>query len=232
MLRRRTVLSFSAAAVLAASPLLTACGTPHAGAAAVVGGHQISESSVQARVAAVRKAQRASPESGQLIAATGSLQQGTVGTLLENAVVDRAAKDAGVKVTRAEVQQAVDSAAAQAGGRKKLNEQLLQQDAMAPGDIDASARANLQLQKIAQAGGVDLQSQDGQAAVLKVLERASKELHISVNPRYGTWDPAKFSLQAASSPWLHQVTKTDAQRQAEQAQAQQQQESDPDAPTE
>jgi hypothetical protein len=147
-------------------------------------------------------------------------------------VVDRAAKDAGVKVTRAEIQQAVDSAAAQAGGRKKLNEQLLQQDAMAPGDIDASARANLQLQKIAQAGGVDLQSQDGQAAVLKVLERASKELHISVNPRYGTWDPAKFSLQAASSPWLHQVTKTDAQRQAEQAQAQQQQESDPDAPTE
>ncbi|MGK5549937.1 SurA N-terminal domain-containing protein, partial [Streptomyces sp. URMC 127] len=55
MLRRRTALSVTAAALLAAAPLLTACGqTAHPGAAAVVGDDRITVSQLQRQVADVR----------------------------------------------------------------------------------------------------------------------------------------------------------------------------------
>lgn len=107
MLRRRTALSVTAAAaVLLAAPLLTSCGTPHAGAAAVVGGEQITVEAVQAKVAAVRAAQEKTPQAAQLIEASSDLQRNVVHRLVQNEVIERAADDIGVSVTRRELQAA------------------------------------------------------------------------------------------------------------------------------
>ncbi|MFE2430972.1 SurA N-terminal domain-containing protein [Streptomyces sp. NPDC059373] len=210
MLRRRTALSFAAAAVLVATPLLTSCGTPRPGAAAVVGGQRITVAAVQTRVDAVRAAQEKSPQAAQLIEASSNLQSTTVHTLVEARVIDRAAKDAGVSVTTHEVQQARAAAEKQAGGSASLEAQVLQTYAMVPADIDDSIRTDLTLQKVAKHYGADMQTAAGQTEVFKVLQQTSDKLGIDVNPRYGTWDSKKLTLDATKDPWLTQVTATSA----------------------
>ena len=206
MFRRRTALSFTAAAMLAATPLLTSCGTPHAGAAAVVGGQRITVTAVQARVDAVRAAQEKSPQAAQLIQASSDLQRNTVHSLVQAKIVDQAAKDAGVSVTTREVQQARAAAEKQAGGRANLEAQVLQTYAMVPADIDESIRTDLTMQKVASHYGADVQTAAGQAELVKVLRQTSAELGIDVNPRYGMWDSKKLTLDATKDPWLSQVT--------------------------
>jgi hypothetical protein len=211
MLRRKAALRVTAAAaVLAVSPPLASCGTPYAGAAAVVGGTQIPVSAIQARVDAVRAAQERSPQAAQLIQASSDLQRNTVYSLVQRRVIERAAKDAGVGVTPHEVQRARAAAERQAGGRAPLEEQLLQTYAMVPSDIDESIRNDLLMQKTAAYYGADTQTPEGQAVVLKVLRSASYDLGVEVNPRYGSWDPAKLGLNAAKEPWLKTVTKPTA----------------------
>lgn len=178
------------------------------GGGAVVGGQRITVSAVQARVDAVRAAQEKSPQAAQLIEASSDLSRNTVHSLVQARVIDRAAEDAGVSVTRREVQQARAAAEKQAGGRTNLESQVLQTYAMVPADIDESIRTDLTMQKVARHYGADVQTAAGQAELVKVLRRTSDELGIDVNPRYGTWNSKKLTLDTAKDPWLSQVTAT------------------------
>lgn len=210
MLRRKAALCVTAALVLAADPLLTACGTPDAGAAAVVGGTRIPVSEVQARVNAVRAVQEASPQAAEMIPASSELQRNTVHNLIEQRIVDEAARRAGVSVTEHEVQQARATAARRVGGTAALEEQLLETYAMVPSDIDESLRTDLLMRKIAARHGADMQTPKGQAVLLKVLRTTSDDLGVRVNPRYGSWDAARLTLDTADEPWLKTVTKATA----------------------
>ncbi|WP_431962816.1 SurA N-terminal domain-containing protein [Actinacidiphila sp. bgisy160] len=212
MLRRRTALSATAAAaVLLAAPLLTSCGTPHAGAAAVVGGEQITVEAVQAKVAAVRAAQERTPQAAQLIEASSDLQRNVVHRLVQNEVIEQAADDIGVSVTRREVQAARTASEQQAGGKAALEAQLLQTYAMVPADIEESIRTDLLMQKVAAHYGADVQTPEGQTALIKVLRDTSRKLRIDVNPRYGMWNSDKLDLDATKDPWLSEVTRRSAQ---------------------
>ncbi|MFB7291207.1 SurA N-terminal domain-containing protein [Actinacidiphila glaucinigra] len=212
MLRRRTALSVTAAAaVLLAAPLLTSCGTPHAGAAAVVGGEQITVEAVQAKVAAVRDAQEKTPQAAQLIEASSDLQRNVVHRLVQNEVIERAAEDIGVSVSRRELQKARTDSEQQAGGKEALEAQLLQTYAMVPADIDESIRTDLLMQKVATHYGADVQTPEGQTALIKVLRDTSKSLRIDVNPRYGKWNSDKLDLDATKDPWLSEVSRRSAQ---------------------
>ncbi|AEN10449.1 MULTISPECIES: SurA N-terminal domain-containing protein [unclassified Streptomyces] len=204
--RRRTALAVSAATLVAA-PLLSACGgEAHPGAAAVVGGERIEVSAVQARTADVRSAQEASEQSEQLVKKSGQLTRAKLHSLIFGRVLDRAAKDAGVSVSRKEVQQVRTAAAAQSGGDEGLRTVMLEQRWVAPGEIEEDLRKEVQLPKLAQALGADLQSPAGQQVVGEALTKASKALHIDVNPRYGSWDDAKVQLSTYKAPWITQVT--------------------------
>ncbi|MFE0626881.1 SurA N-terminal domain-containing protein [Streptomyces sp. NPDC058864] len=212
MLRRRTALSATAAAaVLLAAPLLTSCGTPHAGAAAVVGGEQITVESVQAKVAAVRAAQEKTPQAAQLIEASSDLQRNVVHRLVQNEVIERAADDIGASVSRRELQKARADSEQQAGGKEALEAQLLQTYAMVPADIDESIRTDLLMQKVAAHYGADVQTPEGQTALIKVLRDTSKKLKIDVNPRFGKWNSDKLDLDATKDPWLSEVSRRAAQ---------------------
>ncbi|MEU5715502.1 SurA N-terminal domain-containing protein [Streptomyces sp. NPDC020403] len=204
--RRRTALALSAATLVAA-PLLTACGgEAHPGAAAVVGGDRIAVSTVQAQTADVRGAQQASARSAELEKSSGQLTRVKLSSLIFGRVLDRAAQDAGVSVSRKEIQQTRTAAAAQSGGDEGLRTMMLEQRWVAPGQIDDSLRQEVQLPKLAQALGADLQSPAGVRTVGQALTKASKALHIDVNPRFGTWDDAKVQLSTVKVPWLNQVT--------------------------
>jgi len=205
--RRRTALTVSAA-LLAAAPLLSACGSQaHPGAAAVVGGDRITVSTVQAQVADVREAQGSSPQSAQLTDQSGQLARAKLHGLILDRVLDRAAADAGVTVSRAEIQQMRKSAVAQYSGEKGLRQAVLQERWLAPGQIDAFLREQIQITKLGQALGADPSTPEGTKAIGDALTKASKALHVDVNPRYGTWDNQQIQLGDYKTPWISQVTK-------------------------
>ncbi|MGV9254207.1 SurA N-terminal domain-containing protein [Streptomyces sp. NPDC003697] len=210
--RRRTALLLSAA-LAAAAPLLTACGNDaHPGAAAVVGGQRITVAQLQSRVDEVRQAQRAAvPDSTQYehaVAGTGTLTRDTLHGMILDRVVHRAAADAGIAVTPREVQQMRAGLERQAGGAKGLQATWLQQYNIPPGRLDDNLRLQIEAQKLA----AHLDTQPGSPAFWQALSKASGELDVDLNPRYGGWDVQK-SVDT-KTPWLRDVSAAGTQQTA------------------
>ncbi|MGD1220131.1 MULTISPECIES: SurA N-terminal domain-containing protein [Streptomyces] len=216
--RRRTALVLSAA-IVAAAPLLTACGgDAHPGAAAVVGGQRITVAQLESRVNEVRDAQRAATQDDaqyeQAVAKTGSLTRDTLHSMVLDRVLDRAAKNAGVTVTRKDTQQMRTALEQQAGGAKALETAWLQQYGVAPQRLEDSLRTEIEAQKLASALGADMNTAEGKAAFWKAMSAASKQLDVDLNPRYGAWDVQKSSRVDAKTPWLREVTSAGTQQTA------------------
>ncbi|MGW0415485.1 SurA N-terminal domain-containing protein [Streptomyces collinus] len=214
MHRRRTALVLSAA-IAAAAPLLTACGSEaHPGAAAVVGGQRITVAQLEGRVNEVREAQRAAvpdeTQYQQVLASTGSLTRDTLHNMVLDRVLHRAAQDEGIAVSRKEVLQMRAGLEQQAGGAKGLQTTWLQKYGIAPERLDDNLRLQLEAQKLAAKLGTDT----SQPAFWKALSKASGELHIDLNPRYGSWDVQKSSRVDTGTPWVHEVTTTARQQPA------------------
>ncbi|MEV6169507.1 SurA N-terminal domain-containing protein [Streptomyces sp. NPDC051954] len=209
--RRRTALLLSAA-IVAAAPLLTACGNDaHPGAAAVVGGQRITVSQLENRVSEVREAQRAvvpdEAQYEQAIAKTGSLTRDTLHGMVLDQVLHRAAQDAGVTVSRKEIQEMRGALEEQAGGAEALETTWLQQYGVPPERLDENLRLQLEAQKLAEKLGTDT----SQPAFWTALSHASDELNVDLNPRYGTWDVEKSSRVDTKTPWVREVTATGTQ---------------------
>ncbi|MFI9602638.1 SurA N-terminal domain-containing protein [Streptomyces sp. NPDC004069] len=212
--RRRTALVLSAA-LLAAAPLLTACGSDaRPGAAAVVGGQRITVGQLQSRVSEVREAQRASvadeTQYQQAVAATATLTRDTLHQMVLDRVLDRAARNAGLSVDRSEIQQLRAGLEQQAGGAKALEDTWLQRYGVPPRRLDDNLRLQLEAQKLAD----HLHTDAGQPAFWKALSEASAELHVDLNPRFGSWDVEKSTLVDAKTPWLREVPAEQAQQPA------------------
>ncbi|KOV98868.1 SurA N-terminal domain-containing protein [Streptomyces sp. NRRL B-3648] len=204
--RRRTALVLTAA-IAAAAPLLTACGNDaHPGAAAVVGGQRITVAQLESRVDEVRKAQRAAvpdeTQYQQVVSSTSGLTRDTLHNMVLDRVLHRAAQDRGITVTRSEIQRMRGDLERQAGGGKGLEAAWLQKYGIAPARLDDNLRLQLEAQKLASRLGTDT----SQPAFWKALSKASEELHVDLNPRYGAWDVQKSSRVDADTPWVREVT--------------------------
>lgn len=204
--RRRTALLLSAA-IVAAGPLLTACGNEaHPGAAAVVGGQRITVSQLEGRVNEVREAQRAAvtddAQYAQAIARTGTLARDTLHGMVLDQVLHRAAEDAGITVSRKEVQAMRAGLEQQAGGAKGLETTWLQQYGIPPQRLDENLRLQLEAQKLAARLGTDTSRPE----FWNALSKASTALDVDLNPRYGDWDVQKVSRVDAKTPWVRDVT--------------------------
>ncbi|WP_427920547.1 SurA N-terminal domain-containing protein [Streptomyces sp. cg40] len=212
--RRRTALVLTAV-IAAAAPALTACGSEaHPGAAAVVGGQRITVAQLQSRVNEVRVAQRAAVQDQaqyvRAIATTGGLTRETLYGMVFDQVVHRAAQDADVTVTRKDIQDMRTALAQQAGGSKALEATWLAQYGVAPQRLDENLRLQVEGRKLAAKLGTDT----SQPAFWKALSTASRELHVDLNPRYGTWDVEKSSRVDAKTPWVREVTAAQTQESA------------------
>ncbi|MFJ3304879.1 SurA N-terminal domain-containing protein [Streptomyces sp. NPDC086549] len=212
--RRRTALVLSAAIAVAA-PLLTACGNDaHPGAAAVVGGRRITVAQLETRVNEVRRAQRAAvpdeTQYQQVLASTSSLTRDTLHNMVLDRVLHRAAQDQGITVTRKEIQEMRTGLEQQAGGSEALATAWLQKYGVAPKRLDENLRLQVEARKLAQKLGTDT----SRPAFWKALSTASGELHIDLNPRYGSWDVQKSSRVDAKTPWVREVTASGTQRTA------------------
>lgn len=205
MHRRRTALLLSAA--IAAAPLLTACGNDaHPGAAAVVGDQRITVAQLESRVNEVRAAQReAVPDQAQyarVVAGTAGLTRDTLHGMVLDRVLHRAAEDAGVTVSRRDVQELRSQLEGQVGGAKALETAWLQQYGVPPQRLEDNLRLQAEAQKLAAALG----TRTDQPAFWAALSKASKELGVEVNPRYGSWDAQKVGRVDGKTPWVREVT--------------------------
>ncbi|MCH6160698.1 SurA N-terminal domain-containing protein [Streptomyces marispadix] len=216
--RRRSTLTLSGAVtLLVAAPLLTGCGDDaHPGAAAVTGGERITMGQLQAKVKAVRDAQRAAPHGAELVKGSGQLTRAALDGLIRERIVEKAAKDAGVSVTRREVGKYHAQLRKQAGGEKQLKDALLQQQAVAPSQIDDWMRMQVAVDKISKAENIDPRTPQGNAALRKKFSETSKDLHISVNPRYGKWNVEASTLGNETEPWLRDLTGKQQDREQQQ----------------
>lgn len=196
MKRRTSALTVSAAALLVAAPLLTACGTDsHPGAAAVVGDEKISVAQVQARVASVREAQREQPGADGLIANSADLPRQTLGLLVNQQLTEYAAEEAGVEVSRRELRQAREAEEQRVGGAEQLGQLALSGAVPLTSDqIDDVIRMNLLLGKLVEA--------QGEEQAFETLVGTADRVGVEINPRYGTWDAAQRSLMDPELPWL------------------------------
>ncbi|NBE57017.1 SurA N-terminal domain-containing protein [Streptomyces boluensis] len=208
--RRRTALAVSAA-LLVAAPLLAACGNEaHPGAAAVVEGERITVAQLQSRVTEVRAAQQSATEkSGQYAQAvekTGGLTRDTLQSMVLDRVLHRAATDAGVHVSRKEIQGLRGNLEKQAGGAKALEAGWLQQYNIPATRIDESLRTEIEAQKLYAKLGADPNTPQGQAKFWQTLSKASKSMNIDLNPRYGAWDVDKSRRVDVKMPWVRNVS--------------------------
>jgi hypothetical protein len=210
---RNAFVSVAAVALLASAPLLAGCSADsHPGAAAVVGDERITLAEVQSQVETVREAQRDQPNADDLIAQTNTLTIDTVTFLVRLEVVERAAADNGVEVTRGEVQDARDAAERSVGGAEALRQSAINPAEgmpLAGEQIDMVLRSNLLIQGLAEAIGAQADA-EGQALLNRVLADTAEEIGVDINPRYGEWDAQGFSLAEAEMPWLRVTEDTAA----------------------
>ncbi|MDJ0341323.1 SurA N-terminal domain-containing protein [Streptomyces sp. H10-C2] len=203
MVRRRTAVSLAAAALVAMTPVLSACGTPRAGAAAVVGNETISVSALQSKVNAVRTAQEKLPQSATLIENSSQLTSETLGNMVFERVLKKAAHDAGVTVSPAEVQKQRTAIEQRQGGADAVKAQVVQsQHPFAPADIDTVIGEQIAQTKLMTGLGFQPGSDGGITALQALLVKTSKSMGIDVSPRYGTWNAESGKLLALQEPWL------------------------------
>src|SRR5947208_38729 len=130
------------AVVAVAAPVaLAACEPVHPGAAAIIGKHAISVDTLQRltnRVLAATDAQTR-PQVAADAAALARLQRNILTRLIDNDLLDNAARSLGVRATESEIDQEQAQLAQQAGGETQLRQQAVL-SGIAPSELRSALR--------------------------------------------------------------------------------------------
>ena len=174
--------------VIAATLALSGCGTPTAGAAAVVGDERISEDTLNSEVQAVLTLQGlpATDSSNELI--TSTLDQ-MITTILVNELANREK----IEVTQGEIDDLRLQYIAQAGGAEEFEAQISQQG-IAIDEVDSIIRLNIQVSQLGEVLSPSPEPDAQSAAVFLAISELSSEIGTEVSPRYGTWDPENLTV--------------------------------------
>ncbi len=198
-----------AAAALAAGAVLTACGPVKMGAAAVMStSPRISSSTLAAQVSDLNQGYQQNKDKITLQYPVSQMPQQVLGWLIRFRVRDELAADHGIRVTPAQVQQALAQIRAQAAtspGTPVNLTQLAVANGLPPDELTALGRYQaIQTALVSQLDGgklpkssTALQALGGQFS--KAECQAAKQLAIRVNPQYGRLDYAQYSIIAAPS---------------------------------
>jgi hypothetical protein len=201
--RRRT-----AAAVLAlcAAGALTACssGPAHPGAAAVVGNDRITVATLQSHVSAFQSAAAGNSTALQ----KSGVSERTLALLVSDQLVDQALAREGRSVTEGQIQQVEAAYLQQAGSVQALQQAVVDNLQLAPADLELYAHLQAGQVLLVQAAGVDPSSSTADSALQQIISKASDEIGVTVNPRYGSWDAKALTLAAANQPWLKTASAT------------------------
>jgi parvulin-like peptidyl-prolyl isomerase len=186
-------------AITAAVATFLLAGCSQIGAAATVGDTKITQALVQGSVDAILS-ERAKVDTSQMQLETGAslnlsqLRFHLLGTLLREL-----GQELKINVTKAEIDTRRASILEQVGGEETLPNALVNAG-IAPQDLDRYIEAIAYSDKISQklvAAGVT-EDQLG-TEIQKLVVAKSKEIGVTVNPRYGKWDPTTADVVPADS---------------------------------
>lgn len=184
-------------ATAVATFLLAGCS--QIGAAATVGDTKITQALVQGSIDSILS-ERSKVDTSQMQLETGAslnlsqLRFHLLGTLLREL-----GQELEINVTKAEIDTRRASILEQVGGEAGLPNALVNAG-IAPQDLDRYIQAIAYSDKISQklvAAGVT-EDQLG-LEIQKLIVAKSKEIGVTVNPRYGKWDPTTADVVAADS---------------------------------
>ena len=174
-------------------------GCSQVGAAATVGSTKITQATVQGSIDAILS-ERTKVDTSQMQLETGStlnvsqLRFHLLGTLLREL-----GQELQLNVTKAEIDSRRASIVEQVGGEAALPTALVNAG-IAPQDLDRYIEAIAYSDKISQklvAAGVT-EDQLG-IEIQKLVVAKAKEIGVTVNPRYGKWDPVTADVVPADS---------------------------------
>ena len=173
--------------IAAAALLLTGCS--QVGAAATLGDTKITQATVQGSIESIL-AERTKVDITQMQLETGEvLNRGQLRFHLFSEILREVGKDLKLEVTKAEIDTRRASILEQVGGVELLPSALVGAG-IAPEDLDKYIEALSFSDKISQtlvAKGVT-EDQIG-TEIQKLIVAKANELGVTVNPRYGKWDP-------------------------------------------
>ena len=194
------------AMIVAAAFLLPGCS--QVGAAATVGDTKITQATVQGSIDSIL-AERAKVDVTQMQLETGeTLNRSQIRFHLFSAILRALGEELKIKVTKAEIDTRRASILEQVGGVASLPTALVNAG-IAPQDLDAYIEAISLSDKISQklvASGVT-EDQVG-TEIQKLIVAKSKEIGVTVNPRYGKWDADTADI-LESDPASSAVTPSD-----------------------
>ena len=186
-----------AIAGLASALFLTGCS--QVGTAASVGSTKITQATVQASVDAILAARKGVDTSQMQIETGEALNRAQLRFHLITQLLREVGKELTITVTKAEIDTRRQSILTQVGGEASLPNALVGAG-IAPNDLDQYIEAITYSDKITQAITASGVAQDQVSAeIQKLVVAKAKELGVTVNPRYGTWDAENADLVAADA---------------------------------
>jgi hypothetical protein len=186
---RRLTLA-AAALATAASVILSGCANQEAGAAATFSDGRIAESDLTSAVAAVLEAKGQATTTPDLI-----LVQQTLGRMITQRLVSELADREGVEISQGKLDEMRVNYEEQIGGPEALEQAFLQEN-VAPSQLEAVLRLQLQAQELGYLLNPRGSAEEQGTAVFEAVSTLSEELDTTVSPRFGSWDPTTLSLGA------------------------------------
>ena len=191
------------AIVVATALLLSGCS--QVGAAATLGDTKITQATVQGSIDSIL-AERAKVDTTQMQLETGEvLNRGQLRFHLFSAILRAVGEELKLEVTKAEIDTRRASILEQVGGAESLPSALVNAG-IAPEDLDKYIEALSFSDKISQALVASGVTEDQiSVEIQKIIAAKANELGVTVNPRYGKWDPTVADI-VQSDPASSAVT--------------------------
>ena len=186
-------------ALVAVATTLLLTGCSQVGSAATLGSTKISQATVQGSIDAILAA-RQGVDTSQMQLETGEvLNRSQLRFHLLTALLREVGKEIKLSVSKAEIDTRRQSIIDQVGGKEALPNALVGAG-IAPNDFDQYIEAISISDKITQAlTAAGVPEADMGAQISKLVVAKAKELGVTVNPRYGKWDPTVADVVASDA---------------------------------
>lgn len=186
-------------ALVAVATMLLLTGCSQVGSAATLGSTKISQATVQGSIDAILSSRQGIDTSQMQLETGEALNRSQLRFHLLTALLREVAKEIKLSVSKAEIDARRQGIIDQVGGVEALPNALVGAG-IAQKDFDQYIEAILISDKITKsltAAGVT--EADMGAQIQKLVVAKAKELGVSVNPRYGKWDPAVADVVASDA---------------------------------
>ena len=176
---------------------LTACG--QIDSAATIGKTTISQAAAQAKVDEVLAERAKVDTTGMQIQTGAGLNRSQLRFTIITTLFDQIAQELKLTVSSTEIAKAKSDLISQSGGASALSKNLVAAE-IAPSNFERYVRAIIisnKLQAALKASGVA--DADVSGRISQLVSAKAKQLKVTVNPRYGTWDQTSGDIVATDS---------------------------------